>query len=293
MLPKDVAGIFSRFFISGFFVPTFSTLFVLWLAVSHVMKPVSFREESSQTQILILGAWAILIGLVLQGMRFRLIRIYEGYPIRDRLLLRPLKWIAIPLQRLSYWRVKRQGHGEAWRETWLLDRRFPDKAELLPTRFGNAFRAFENYPGSRWGLDMIAVWPRIDALLSPRAQELHWNAYTDLMLFLNLSLGGAAAGVVLIVNEAIDPRLAGVVQSSVLAVPFLLAYFMYRFAIGAAERLGTERRVAVDLHRLELYRALGILQPEERLTLDNERARIGPAVSELLNYGTPIEEAGE
>jgi hypothetical protein len=35
--------------ISGFFVPVFSTLFVLWLTVSDHFKPESFRAESKGT----------------------------------------------------------------------------------------------------------------------------------------------------------------------------------------------------------------------------------------------------
>src|SRR5919198_3452556 len=121
MLPKDVAGIFSRFFISGFFVPVFTTLFVLWVATSDVLKPSSFTGQSGQTQVLVLGGLALLIALVLQGMRFRVIQIYEGYGIRDRKLLRPLRRLAMALQSWSYDRIRRGAGGEEWRQKWLLD----------------------------------------------------------------------------------------------------------------------------------------------------------------------------
>jgi hypothetical protein len=285
VLPKDIAGIFSRFFISGFFVPAFTALFTLWLSTSDALRPDSFRDESGQTQVFVLGGLALLIALVLQGMRFRLIQIYEGYGIRDRLIFRPLRLIAIRLQRWSYDRVKRSGQGEDWKEQWLLDRRFPLETDrLLPTRLGNAFRAYEDYADSRWGLDMVAIWPRVDSLLGPREQELHWNAYTDLMLFINLSLASYAVGVVLIANELVDSQLSGWARF-LYVLPFLVGYILYRFAIGAAERLGAERRASVDLHRLELYHVLGLKKP---LTADEEREKIAPAVNELLLYGRPI-----
>ena len=36
-----------------------------------------------------------------------------------------------------------------------------DQTDLLPTRFGNALRASERYPNDRYGLDGIAVFPRL------------------------------------------------------------------------------------------------------------------------------------
>jgi hypothetical protein len=55
-------GIFSRFFVSGFFLPAFFTLFVLWLSVSEHFQPASFAAESKQVQLLVLGGLALLIG---------------------------------------------------------------------------------------------------------------------------------------------------------------------------------------------------------------------------------------
>src|SRR6266516_2280966 len=139
MLPSDVAGIFSRFFISGFFLPAFFTLFVLWLTASTHFQPASFSEQSKQVQVLALGGVALLVGLLLQGLRYPLIRIFEGYGIKQQLLLRPLYWVAMPLQRLSYRRILKQAGGDESRRKWLLDRRFPLEIDrLLPTRFGNA-----------------------------------------------------------------------------------------------------------------------------------------------------------
>jgi hypothetical protein len=282
MLPKDVAGVFSRFFISGFFLPAFFTLFVLWLTASAHFQPASFAAETRDVQVLVLGGLALLIGLLLQGLRFPLLRIFEGYGIQYRLLLRPVHWLAMPLQRWSYRRIVRQAGTEEWKRDWLLDRRFPRELDrLLPTRFGNALRAYEDHSYTRWGLDMMAIYPRVDALLTEREQELHWNAYTDVMLFLNLTLGAVAVGMILVADEIAHDRLSGWTQV-LYAAPFLLAYLLYRFAVGAVERWGTERKASIDLHRLDLYKALGVRNP---LTSADERDKIAPAVNDLLLYG--------
>lgn len=286
MLPKDVSGIFSRFFISGFFLPAFFTLFALWLTVSTEFQPEALAaEDKDSTQILVLGGAALLLGLLLQALRYPFIRIFEGYGLRNRILLRPIYWIAIRLQRRAYRRIERQAGGEEWKRKWLLERRFPLKyGDMLPTRFGNSVRAHEDYSYSRYGLDMIAVWPRVDALLTEREQELHWNAYTDMMLFLNLTIGAIVAGIVLAVDEIAHDRLHGWEQLLYL-LPFVVAYVFYRDSIGAAERWGTERKACIDLHRLDLYKALGVREP---LTDKDERETIAPAVNELLIYGRPL-----
>jgi hypothetical protein len=285
MLPTSLAGVFSRFFISGFFIPVLFTLLALWLTGSSHLQVGSLDEQSQQTAILVLAGIAVLVALLLQGLRFPIIQIFEGYPLKNSRFLRPLAAAAVALQRRSYRQLVQRAGDEKWRADWLVDRRFPrEESRLLPTRFGNTFRAEEDYAYTRWGLDTIAIYPRIDALLTEREQELHWNAYADVMLFINLSLGSFVVGVVLVGDEIAHDRLHGWAQL-VYLVPFLVANLVYRFAIGAARRLGTERRASIDLHRLELYKLLGVREP---LTSAEESERIAPAVNELLLYGISL-----
>jgi hypothetical protein len=50
---------------------------------------------------------------------------------------------------------------------------FPDKAEfVLPTRFGNLFRAFEVYPRVIYGLDAIPAWPRLQAVMPEHSRKM-------------------------------------------------------------------------------------------------------------------------
>src|SRR5207248_2939544 len=107
-----------------------------------------------------------------------------------------------------------------------------------------------------------------------REEELHWNAYTDVMLFLNLTVGAVVIGCILVADQIAHDGLHDWSRAAYVA-PFVAAYFLYRCSIGAAERLGTERRASLDLHRFDVYRALGI---EEPLTHSEERDTIAPAV---------------
>jgi hypothetical protein len=169
----------------------------------------------------------------------------------------------------------------------LLDRRFHESRDrLLPTRFGNALRAAENYSYTRWGLDGVAVWPRIDAMLSDREQELHTNAMSDLSFFVNGTLGALVIGVVVLVDAVLNSSLDGWEWLWYVG-PFVAAYLLYRAAIGSAERLGTERRASIDVHRGELYERLGVVDVNSH----NDERNVASAVNQFLLYGRRIPDA--
>lgn len=277
----DITGVLSRYFLLGYWVPSFATLFALAWWVSEDRLPAEYTGLGWETKLLVLGALALLIGLVLIGLRYPITRILEGYwPGPVRRVAGPL----VKLQTASYDRLRRvrddeqASSGARSTAARLLDRRFHrDRDNLLPTRFGNAYRAFENYSYTRYGLDGIAIWPRVDPLLSDQERELHTNAASDLAFFVNGVLGAAIAGVVFLVDQSL-PWWA-------YPIPFALAYVLYRASVGAVERVGTERRASIDLHRLELYERLGVRRPE---SLEEERTTIARAVNRFLLWGEAI-----
>jgi hypothetical protein len=228
--------------------------------------------------------------LVLLGLRYPIIRILEGYPLE----LGPLRVLRGPLVRLqqrSYDRLAniRDDEDSPSRSVAarLLDRRFHESRDrLLPTRFGNALRAAENYSYTRWGLDGVAVWPRIDAMLSDREQELHTNAMSDLAFFVNGTLGALVIGVVVLVDAVLNSSLDGWEWLWYVG-PFVAAYLLYRAAIGSAERLGTERRASIDVHRGELYERLGVVDVNSH----NDERNVASAVNQFLLYGRRIPDA--
>jgi hypothetical protein len=287
---RDVTGVLSRYVVLGYYVPAFFTLAAMSQLFTSRLQPRAFEELGTQDRFLVLGALALVLGLALVGLRYPLTRLLEGYPLElgpGRRLRRPFLW----LQRRSYDRLaamrddkERTGAERTWAAR-VLDRRFHrDRDRILATRFGNAFRATENYSFTRWGLDGVAAWPRIEPLLNEQERELHTNAESDLAFFVNAALGAFATGVLMLVDglagEFVHPWWAYV-------VPFAVAYAIYRASIGAAERLGTERRASIDLHRRELYGLLGVRAPA---SFSDERDRVALAVSRALLYAKPISD---
>lgn len=286
----DVTGVLSRYFVVGFFLPAFFALIALWLTASSALLPNDFEAQSNGVQVAILGVTGLLLGLALSGLNHGLTQLLEGYPLEARRRW----WLFGSLYR---WMIERQATrrqclvaqldsedaGDSSLARWQLDRRFPPEPHLLPTSMGNAIRAFEMHANSRWGLDGIAVWPRIEQLLSADEREPHLDAKLDFNIFLNGAVGATGVGLALladlVVNHPLDPLLWWLYL-----VPFAVAYSSYRETVSAAIRWGSEMRSSVDLRRLELYERLGVRKPtsfsDERLVADH--------VNQLLLYGSPL-----
>jgi hypothetical protein len=290
---KDVSGVFSRYFIVGFFVPSFFGLVAYVLAASNAFLPEVLEARDSATFVVVSAA-AVLAGLVLLGLNFPVIRLFEGYfllePDAGPLRRRVRDWLRQRQQRRFDSLAADKSSSDPIRRMiafWRLDIQFPpDRADVLPTRLGNAVRAFELHGQTRWGLSAIAASPRIDVLLSDQERQLHADAQSEFAFFLN----GAVASLVLASVLAVD----GLVNRPhpfwliwIYAVPPLLGYLLYRGAVTSAERWGERVRASIDLHRLELYRRLGVREPASA----REEREIAAAVNDVLLWGVALPDA--
>jgi hypothetical protein len=290
---SDITGVFSRYFVVGFFLPAYISLVALWLAATDSFVPNSLESHSQAVQLLILGAVALVGGLALSGISYYLTRIYEGYPL-ERVhgwpILGRIYTAAVELQRRAYDRLlsvrdgKENAPTQRARAAWCLDRYFPQQRDaLLPTRVGNAMRAFERHSNRRWGLDGVTIWPRIDALLTAEERELHVDAKIDFYVFINAATGAFLVGVALVIDQAVN-QAARAAYWPLYVIPFVLGYALYRASIRPAIAWGDAVRSSIDLHRLELYEKLGVRSPT---SFSDERV-LADKVNKALLYGHPL-----
>jgi hypothetical protein len=73
---QDFASVFSRSFVVGFFVPAFVAVFALDQIGTDSMMPASFRDASTGTQTLVLGGLGVVVGILLSGLRFPILRAF-------------------------------------------------------------------------------------------------------------------------------------------------------------------------------------------------------------------------
>jgi hypothetical protein len=148
-------------------------------------------------------------------------------------------------------------------------------------------RASEGHSNTRWGLDGVTIWPRIEAVLSDGERALLLEARTNFSVLINATLGAFVVGVILVIDKAItDSDLAwwgAVLWWALYVIPFGLGYLVYRAAHTPAHELGNNIRSSVDLHRLDVYKKLGVRAP----TSFSDERELALRVSEALAYGRP------
>jgi hypothetical protein len=289
----NVSGVFSRYFIVGFFAPTFFALVAVDLAGSKELLPKTMEAQDSRT-FLVLGTTALLVGLLLLGLNFPVIRIFEGYflmePDAGTLRRHAAKFLRDRQKTVYDRHAKDEASADPLRRTlasWRLDTRFPEeRADVLPTRLGNVVRAFELYSKTRWGLSAIAAWPRIEVLLGDQERQLHADTQGEFAFFLNGALASFLVAIALAIDGAVNhPHPLWL--DWLYALPPVAGYLLYRGAVNSAERWGERVRASVDIHRLELYTQLGLRAPR---TSEEER-EIAAAVSNLFFWGVPIPDS--
>jgi hypothetical protein len=246
---RDIAGIFSRRFIVGYFTPAL----IAWTTVILLTRgahPARFEDLSFQSQLVLVVIMSGVVAALLSALRYEIrSALIQGSfippPVRDYLRARQLRRFELldptdPIQLNER------------------DALFPDTVEFIkPTRFGNVVGAYESYPATRFKLDYAVAWKRIDLLLSAREVELQAFARADVEAFLNIAVLAVPAGAAVLVERLVHPSPVAASVGGFLVVSLLC----YRLAVRAERRFGNEQRACFDLHRLELHQRFGLRPP--------------------------------
>lgn len=262
---------------------------------------------------------ALLISYILYAFNFPLIRFLEGYKLRNygwnqwltginqrkfyreyaklqsaesrkQLYSNELPFdpeeqknvLQHPLSRKEekYWRLWQQASYECDILRYTLEHSFPTNPNaVLATSLGNVIAAFEDYPRLRYGMDSIALWPRLLPVLRTSkyheyvAQEKITFDFLLNILAVTLMLGLEFFCTLLYQNKIVSATVT-------LIVTCILLCLLYAGVVVAARQWGTTVRVAFDLHRQELFQRLK-LKP---VTSTKEEFERWQRVSNFLIY---------
>ena len=282
-------GLLNRRFLVAYWFPTlFAALLLLlpralvyslgatWRWWAKLISPQDYTGEGSPQLALLAGGLLLitLIAYLLQAFTRLLVRTYEGYtwPLALR------RWVAGRVA--PRWRALKQERAEAVRQNDLaryarrqdqLHYEYPDHAWLLlPTRLGNALRAAEGYAGRVYGMDAPFWWPRLWPLLPEKSQTAVDDGLTTMASLLNFAtlMIYVAIDVALYLNGCLIPHRVWWAVGA-LALGGLLVVVAYRGAAAQARGYSQQIRIAVDLHRFKLLKALHVPLPA---TPQEERA---------------------
>ena len=302
---------FGRAFLLAVWLPVFvfaSAATAVYLAGAGALtsSAVMWAQWGLDAKIILSATFIVVITLVafvLDFTQVSITRLFEGY------------WAELPLLR-TFGRWRRQSYE---REISRLDQRLehlsekipeleaaarpvePLKAELnhlterrllgfpppgfeahlMPTRLGNLYKAAEIYPYARYGMDSVIIWPRLREVLPDkiveRLQEVK-TAIDFLLLFSFLSIVFSLLAVPYLWARGAQ---AWFVLACASGLP--LGWLSYRAALSPAQAYSELLKVAFDLHRKALLKALGLRAP---ITLSQEQA-LWRDISDFIFRGIP------
>jgi hypothetical protein len=282
-------------FIIGFVLPT--SLFVIVVLAtlsSDYLGPenTSALANGDITKVVyfVFGVW--LLSVIMLILNTALYRILEGYtwPLaRCGFMLKRQKAKFDTLNdRVSELRGRRRKdpnslsgkEEEELQDKWVeLKARFPsDSSILLPTKFGNAVLAFEQYPKDVYDADGVTLWYHLSAVMPKdfRANIGDARAQVDALvnfIFYSIALAVIAAG--LFAFRIIDSAWqqtgiwAAVLSARSLALLFvaivgiIIACLSYRFSVQKAYSWGNWVRAAFDCYLPALAKCLGLRLPAD------------------------------
>jgi hypothetical protein len=283
-LPK----LFDRDFAIGYFLPAalfiaLSYFVIAWFGFHPVVVALSadsFLKESAG-----FGLLSLLGGIILLVLNRGIVRFLEGYwPLRDW-----LNWIELrrfrKLREDSRLSDEQKQHYKEINQEFpraLQDKRnkiklkeatrFPNEERLiLPTSFGNSFRAFEVYPRVMYGINAIPAWYRLLAVVPKEYRALIDSARVSLDFWVNLCF----LSLVLIVEYfslAVWTRQISLRSPFSLIGPFPLLPFLFLSSAWVSYVLGKKATVewgnwvksAFDIYLPKLRAALEFATPDTK-----------------------------
>ncbi len=256
-----LSGLFDRRFLLAYWAPVSvcAVLTVLiigaFIDVNSVLDRWNTLGPLNQT---LLGSLVLVLSFasayVLEALTSPIVRFYEGY-----------NWPALlgRWAKARYERDHRRLQSGSVSESKYVRAYFQLPMHIQhvqPTRLGNILRAAEEYSTEVYELDAVVWWPRLSVLLPDVFNAKVDAAITPMYALLNMAsllsllaiIGGTA-----IISEGS--------RVDLFLLTFLgglyLARLCYNAAAGQATRYGNMLRIAFDLYRTELLKAMRIELP--------------------------------
>lgn len=273
-LPK----LFERNFAIAYFLPSAAFVAITYLIVVRLFglsAGLTLSAGTFLTELAAFGSVSLLGGIILLIVNRGVVRLLEGYWPFD--LGQRVNWIEL-------WRFRKvraeselsdrkmaelEASGQAipddlqnaWDESQKRKaNRFPNEERLiLPTSFGNTFRAFETYPRVMYGINAIPGWFRLLAVVPKDFRDLIDSARARLDFWVNISF----LSLLVIAEFYLVAIYAGRIHLSTLFsvkgrfpwVPLLALlgfWIAYTFARNAAAEWGNWVKSAFDLYLPDL-----------------------------------------
>ncbi|MGO7979581.1 hypothetical protein ACC691_16895 [Rhizobium johnstonii] len=281
-----------RSFILGFLVPSvlfFVAIYLIFGDIPWIAEALKAAMEKDALEAFVWGTVATwLFAIILSILNHSLLRTLEGY-------LPPFSWIPFfRTRRVTEFRQIHRDlkkHASEWRlegKSYPADKitihdalliesvtRYPsDERFVLPTKFGNAIRAFEEYSRIVYGADAIPLWSHLSSVVSKDFAEELQNARTEVNCLVNVVFLAFATAIMALSRLAHDLPWGGPLSwPSMPGIPFyffglagaalLVCIGAYTLAVDRAMAWGALVKACFDCYLPALATQLGYELPEK------------------------------
>jgi len=279
---------------------------------SSVLDPELFEAEWQMALLVV----AILVSAaILAGLNGPITRFYEGYPLRHSRLGERMRsrHEALVVEAEGWWRGTRtilrkvnrlgadqgsvdglldDGSIDDLSRTWNLvgqsmPQNYPKAHRVLPTRLGNAIRAFEDYPRDKYGMSAVTLWPRLLSVVEESDRERLGTSKQPMDLMLNSALTSGLLAVLVLVVGLIWPQehlraTTWPIWACLTMGLLAMSYAFYRLAIPRAVAWGETVKAIFDIYRWDLLERLRVAESAD--TMEEEKP-IWNAVGGHMMFG--------
>ena len=266
-----LSNLVDRNFVLAFVLPTLIGSVCVLLLLGDILPPalqvtaLTTTDDFAKLTTLVLILWSLAVLLsVFSNPIYQLLEGYWG-PLRTAGRLcakqRAFDTVLAGIERTQD-RLTRNEAVRRFRANW------PPRRDLvLPTRFGNVIRAFENYANTVYGPDGIATWPRLFGVLPVSLTDAIEAARAQVSFFVNLCLMASVVAAVALTRGGIDLAHWAQITSQwdqlprtnliVAALSLIATRALYEAAIAQAYGWGSLVMAAFDLYLPALAKQLG------------------------------------
>jgi hypothetical protein len=275
---SKIPDLLGRNFAIGFIVPVFVLFGFLWLcfnSFNKLPKWLRFNPADSFFDAALVVGVVWISALTLLGLNRLIVRTLEGYTFKYTGLYDRLKsWQqsrfikraapSLHLQRMID-EARSKGttepgqpddHAERLR---LAVEQFPhSEGAILPTSFGNRYRAIETYPLVVYGLDAIPAWGRLIAVMPEEFKEAIQGTKAQLDFSVNLLFVGVVSALIYFSLAVATISLGSWWLFLLYLATIALGYVL---AVSSLGSYGQFVKSAFDLYRKDLADSLGLDLP--------------------------------
>jgi hypothetical protein len=240
---------------------------------------------STEDSIVILIFTIISLSYLLYAFNGTFIRFLEGYIGWDLFFLKGIKNERIKSYQIKYNKLKQNKERSnntskinAIQELYL---NFPILEDnIKPTGLGNKIKAFEDYSFDRYGIDAVALWPRIvPILIENKYMEVVSQKKLVFDFLMNLLFVTLILGIEVTFKLCFLNNLDLVIISSLITTIFSI--ILYKGMLNCAVQWGNTIRVAFDLFRHDLWNKFKL----DKVSNYQEEILTWETLSILINEG--------